>query len=314
MSKCCYMHFKPTTEFDSTCARVRPYSIPTDRTRAVYVNDVMISKVSSTKFLGIVMDDKLNWEAHLDYLVQKLRSCIGAVCRVRKFIPPDLYLKIYNALFESHLTYGITVWGVALKNRPNEKLFVTQKRCIRILFGDLEKYLNKLSTCARVRPFGYQKLGAELYEKEHTKPIFNRLKLFTVQNAFKHHCILEIFKVLKFRTPYCLFESIRLSRRDHSMTIILPEKSNTFLYKASILWNLTNKRLLSSKSSTQSGFDVSLNLVKLRTKAIIMESQLADMADTWTPKNFQIASVPLPHDQPVKYDSVWSTDIQISVT
>ena len=273
----------------------------------------MISKVNNTKFLGIVIDDKLSWEAHLDYLVKKLRSCVGAICRVRKFVPSDLYLKIYNALFESHLSYGITVWGVALKNRSNEKLFVTQKRCIRILFGDLEKYLNKHSTCARARPFGYQKLGAAHYEKEHTKPIFNRLKLLTVQNTFKYHCILEMFKMLKFRTPYCLFESIRLSSRDHSKTIILPEKSNTFLYKASILWNLTNKRLLSLTSGYQSGFDVSLNLVKLRTKAIIMESQSADMADIWTPKNFQIASVPLLLDQPVVPGPV-SNDIQISVT
>ena len=115
MSKFCYMHFKPTAEFDTTCARVRPFSLPSYRTRTVYVNNVMISKVSSTKFLGIVIDDKLSWEAHLDYLVKKLCSCVGAICPVRKFIPSDQYLKIYNALFESHLSYGITVWGVALK-------------------------------------------------------------------------------------------------------------------------------------------------------------------------------------------------------
>ena len=44
-----------------------------------------------------------------------------------------------------------------------------------------------------------------------------------------------------------------------------------------------------------------------------MESQSADMADIWTPKNFQIASVPLLLDQPVVPGPV-SNDIQISVT
>ena len=119
--------------------------------------------------------------------------------------------------------------------------------------------------------------------------------------------------MLKFRTPYCLFKSIRLSCRDHSKTIILPEKSNTFLYKAYILWNLTNKRLLSVTSGYQSEFDVPLNLVELRTKAIIMESQSADIAGIWTPKNFQIASVPLQLDQLVVPGPV-SNDIQIGVT
>ena len=71
-------------------------------------------------------------------------------------MPVELYSKIYTLLFESHLTYGISVWGVALKNKANEKLFITQKHCIRILFGDYEAYMNKVSTCARTRPYGQQ--------------------------------------------------------------------------------------------------------------------------------------------------------------
>ena len=77
---------------------------------------------------------------------------------------------------------------------------------MRVLFGDLPAYLDKLATCARARPFGDQKLGAKFYSKEHTKPIFNETKLLTIQNLYKYHCILEIFKIIKFRTPYSLFE------------------------------------------------------------------------------------------------------------
>jgi hypothetical protein len=46
---------------------------------------------------------------------------------MRRSVPAELYKNIYLALFESHLTYGISVWGVALKNKANEKLFITQK-------------------------------------------------------------------------------------------------------------------------------------------------------------------------------------------
>jgi hypothetical protein len=69
--------------------------------------------------------------------------------RIIHSIPVELYRNIYLALFESHLTYGISVWGVALKDKANDTLFITQKHCIRILFGDLAAYLEKLSTCAR---------------------------------------------------------------------------------------------------------------------------------------------------------------------
>ena len=79
------------------------------------------------------------------------------------------------ALFESHLSFGISVWGVALKQNDSDKVFITQKHSIRVLFGDLDAYLDKLATCARVREFGKQKLGSKFYTKEHTKPLFNRL-------------------------------------------------------------------------------------------------------------------------------------------
>jgi hypothetical protein len=54
----------------------------------------------------------------------------------------------------------MSVWGVALKNKSDEKLFIVKKHCIRILFGDLEAYFYKLSTCARARPYRFQKLGS----------------------------------------------------------------------------------------------------------------------------------------------------------
>ena len=38
-------------------------------------------------------------------------------------------------------------------------LFITQKKCIRILFGDTEAYKNKFMTCARSREYGSQILG-----------------------------------------------------------------------------------------------------------------------------------------------------------
>ena len=79
--------------------------------------------------------------------------------------------------------------GVAVKKKSDDKLFITQKYCVRILFGDLDTYLDKQSTSARARPFNYQKLGAKYYQKEHAKPIFSKLQILTVQGLFKYHCI-----------------------------------------------------------------------------------------------------------------------------
>ena len=285
MLKCCFMHFKPkANESYDTCARVRPYADENDKSRAIFINGKKILKVESTKFLGVVIDDKISWGPHIEYLRKKLRSITGAICRLRHSIPAELYKTIYSALFESHLGYGISVWGVALKDQDDDKLFITQKHCIRILFGNLEAYLDKHSTCARVRPFGSQKLGSTFYSKEHTKPLFNKHKFLTVQNLFKYRCINEIFKIIKFRCPYSLFDEIKISDRDSSLTIILPKHSKTFLYMASKMWNMIHKRLL----TIETGLSISAALVKIRSKRIILECQALDMEEQWTPNNFQI--------------------------
>ena len=53
------------------------------------------------------------------------------------------------------MTYCITVFGTVSKT-CTEKLFKIQKHCIRILFGDIEKYLDKFRTSAHTRPFEAQ--------------------------------------------------------------------------------------------------------------------------------------------------------------
>ena len=86
--------------------------------------------------------------------------------RMRYNIPEEHYKPLYFALFESHTTYCITVFGTVSKT-CSEKLFKIQKHCIRISFGDLEKYLDKFETSARTRtrPFETQRLGADFFAK-----------------------------------------------------------------------------------------------------------------------------------------------------
>ncbi len=283
MTKCCFMHFCPSNESDSTAARVRPYAHENDPSTCIFINGQKINKVSNTKFLGVILDDKLNWKAHIEYLTKKLRSVTGAIRRIRGSIPADYYRLIYSALFDSHLSYGITIWGGAKKSLI-EKLFVTQKHCIRILFGDLDAYLDKLSTCARTREFGRQKLGSSFHCKEHTKPIFNRLKIMCVKNMHYYYSTIELYKIMKFRIPISLFSRINLSNRDTSNVIILQQPSDTFLYRASVMWNMVHKGLV----EFEDGFATSLSLVKRRLKALILENQGLHDSKIWTDDNFKL--------------------------
>ena len=65
---------------------------------------------TEAKFLGVTIHENFNWNSHLKKLYKKF-SCSTGILNVRKDnIPDDFHKSLYHILFESHLTYGITVW------------------------------------------------------------------------------------------------------------------------------------------------------------------------------------------------------------
>ena len=114
-AKCNYMYFDPGGKVTRN---------PDDY--HLVLGGTPISRVSSCKFLGVFLDDKLSWGPHLDYLKNKLSSQCGILKRLKSTVPRRHCLKLYHALFNSHLSYGITVWGGVSCSRL-EKIFVLQK-------------------------------------------------------------------------------------------------------------------------------------------------------------------------------------------
>ena len=118
-----------------------------DSNLCLKINNVVIKQVNEARFLGVTLDENLNWKSHIHKLAKKLSCSAGILNLIKDSIPEDLYKSLYSTLFESHLSYGITVWG-GVSNNKLEPLFKLQKKCMRILFGDKEAYLNKFKTCA----------------------------------------------------------------------------------------------------------------------------------------------------------------------
>ena len=52
------------------------------------LDGVPIDQVSSAKSLGVYIDENLSWNTHIDQLSKKISSRIGALKRIRSFVPP----------------------------------------------------------------------------------------------------------------------------------------------------------------------------------------------------------------------------------
>ncbi|KAL0871538.1 hypothetical protein ABMA27_005251 [Loxostege sticticalis] len=75
-----------------------------------------INKVTQTKYLGIVLDQRLSWQSHIELLMNRTRKLIWVFKSLRHVMTNTLLNKIYIALAQSVLTYCIPVWGGATKS------------------------------------------------------------------------------------------------------------------------------------------------------------------------------------------------------
>ena len=96
------------------------------------------------------------------------------------------------------------MWG-GVSHEKLEKLFIIQKKCVHILFGDQQEYNDKFCICARTRYFAKQFLAQDFYTKERSKSIFNWKKLLTVHNLYSYYTAFKILKILRLRTPTSIF-------------------------------------------------------------------------------------------------------------
>ena len=96
-------------EFMLICSRQRLSTL--SDTLELSIDNIPIEEFPSVKSLGIYIDENLTWHSHIDKLCKKIASAIGAIKRVKPFVPQSTVLNIYNSLVQSHFDQCSVVWG-----------------------------------------------------------------------------------------------------------------------------------------------------------------------------------------------------------
>ena len=99
----------------------------------IKVSNVQIPVVYATKFLGVWLDSKLNWDPHLRKLHEKLLRNINLLRTCKNTLPTHIKKLIYYSHIFSHINYGIIVWGNGLCDSKLNKLQRIQNRCVQLL-------------------------------------------------------------------------------------------------------------------------------------------------------------------------------------
>ncbi len=86
------------------------------------IDGTIIEKVSEFNFHDLTtFDNNLNWKGHLNKISNNISKSIGILNKIKIVFPLRTKILIYNSLILPHLTFGILVWGITVKEYRNFK-------------------------------------------------------------------------------------------------------------------------------------------------------------------------------------------------
>ena len=134
---------------------------------SISINNILLSRTTSIKYLGVWLDDQLSWNAHVTQLLKKVSSLIGIIYRKKYLLSARCRKNIYFGLVYSSLVYCIEVYGRAKKS-VLKPLIVKCNTFLRILQDKPRRYSIK-----------------ELYRNYETLPVNLLYKLFILKLMYR---------------------------------------------------------------------------------------------------------------------------------
>ena len=101
---------------------------------SIKIDYEVINRVKEVKYLGMILDDKSNWEAHIKELNKSLTKTINAFKIIKNYVPNQNKSTLYYAYVYSKIQYGIEVYSGG-KDKWLNKTQIKQNRALRVLYN-----------------------------------------------------------------------------------------------------------------------------------------------------------------------------------
>ena len=70
-----------------------------------------INVCSKVRYLGIILEEHLDWNLHINSLKCNLNRAIGILSKIWHYVPKFILNTLYYTMFHSHLIYSCQIWG-----------------------------------------------------------------------------------------------------------------------------------------------------------------------------------------------------------
>ena len=92
----------------------------------IKIDNVPKQKVDKTRFLGVIINDKLLWDDHMKTVTIKISKGLGILVRLRHCLPSRILVNLYT-LVHPYFDYCNIIWATGSSTSLNS-LFLLQKR------------------------------------------------------------------------------------------------------------------------------------------------------------------------------------------
>ena len=152
------------------------------------IQEERIDNVQFTKYLGVQVDNNLNWKGHIKALSIKISRGISFLKHAKNFLTQGTLKTLFSGIVEPHFRYCCSVWG---------KCGATEK-------NHLQKLQNR---AARILTNSHFDADA--------RPLLNTLGLQTIQDMIDTEINTMVFKALNGLTPKYISDLLIRNSENH---------------------------------------------------------------------------------------------------
>ena len=120
------------------------------------------------KYLGVIIDAKLNWISHITYVKNKIAKGIGIIRKARPLLNKRALTNLYHTFIYPYLIYCVEGWGSA-KYVHLSLILLLQKKIIRLI-----TFSERLA---------------------HTEPLFLQLNILPIDKLIQNRIGLFMYKM-----------------------------------------------------------------------------------------------------------------------
>ena len=142
-----------------------------------------VTCTKNTKFLGVIIDNKLRWSDHINYIKNKISKSIEIINKTRNFLNKNTLRNLYYTFIYPYLIYCIEIWGNT--NDIHLDSLIKIKKSIRVISFS--------------------------HHRDTTAPLFQNLNILNFKKLVTQRIALLMFKYHKGMLPDPINNLVSLS-------------------------------------------------------------------------------------------------------